>query len=513
MNLLALFMAAATLVGCDSGMVDPGDEEDPGPSPPPSPPQNISDLPVASGQVPRWADLELPSAGGSYQDPTSGVRVWRVTDSSAPEAGYEWNHFNSASYDHVSLSYDGGTYHVIFGRRAGGRPWMVDFERGVGLSNYEDVSAAAVGTDGIPAADRVQFSRRDPHVAYFTDNDGVLHRYDAQTRQKANQAPFPKDFQADSRVTSVFGTDFLPVHFQTQQDDQWFSFRVRESSGEFTGVVAWNRETGEVCTYRDVPTRRHFQFEGGGWIWIRDGSDEMHLMDLSDCSVTAEAHLPEHPDGAMGFGVARAGRRLFRLDPETGTRTFFTEQADVTNGATHHSTRWLQTMGDISQWAMASYWDPRGDRVELGGFSQHEGEVYRTTDLSFNWVEDKVAAVHQTPLGSGRWLAARSSVSEMSEGTFHYDDASGTLYVWQFGGGDPTDRVRAYDPRAGFQGIMLFRLDGSEMRFVAHHWSADPAEFAEQPKATSSPDGRIILWTSNMNTFDGRVDVFLAELP
>ena len=51
-------------------------------------------------------------------------------------------------------------------------------------------------------------------------------------------------------------------------------------------------------------------------------------------------------------------------------------------------------------------------------------------------------------------------------------------------------------------------------RLIAHHYSlnAEP-QYPAMPKATISPDGKIILFNSNMNDSDGRVDVFAVEVP
>jgi hypothetical protein len=38
-------------------------------------------------------------------------------------------------------------------------------------------------------------------------------------------------------------------------------------------------------------------------------------------------------------------------------------------------------------------------------------------------------------------------------------------------------------------------------------------QYAAMPKATISPDGKLVIFSSNMNDSDGRVDVFAAEVP
>ena len=38
-------------------------------------------------------------------------------------------------------------------------------------------------------------------------------------------------------------------------------------------------------------------------------------------------------------------------------------------------------------------------------------------------------------------------------------------------------------------------------------------QYQAMPKATISPDGKLIIFSSNMNDRDGRVDVFAVEVP
>lgn len=58
--------------------------------------------------------------------------------------------------------------------------------------------------------------------------------------------------------------------------------------------------------------------------------------------------------------------------------------------------------------------------------------------------------------------------------------------------------------------IGFLRLDG-QFRLLAHHYGGDNASFYEQPRASVSPDGHLVVFTSTMGT--GRADVYLAEVP
>jgi hypothetical protein len=59
--------------------------------------------------------------------------------------------------------------------------------------------------------------------------------------------------------------------------------------------------------------------------------------------------------------------------------------------------------------------------------------------------------------------------------------------------------------------IGLVRLNPPDVRLVAAHDSRVDA-YDEFPKSTLSPDGKFIMWTSDMNN-SGRTDVFIAKMP
>jgi len=59
--------------------------------------------------------------------------------------------------------------------------------------------------------------------------------------------------------------------------------------------------------------------------------------------------------------------------------------------------------------------------------------------------------------------------------------------------------------------VGLRRLSG-EYRLLAHHYSSAD-QYYSQPHATISPDGKLVMWGSDMNNAAGRIDTFLAIVP
>jgi hypothetical protein len=58
--------------------------------------------------------------------------------------------------------------------------------------------------------------------------------------------------------------------------------------------------------------------------------------------------------------------------------------------------------------------------------------------------------------------------------------------------------------------IGFLQLTG-DLRFLTHHYGPDDPSYYQAPRASLSPDGRMVVFTSTMGT--GRTDVYVAEVP
>ena len=71
-----------------------------------------------------------------------------------------------------------------------------------------------------------------------------------------------------------------------------------------------------------------------------------------------------------------------------------------------------------------------------------------------------------------------------------------------------------YDPLAWKLAVGLQRSDGSDQRLLLHHYSAPPyPAYYDAPWGQPSPDGKLVIFNSNMNNSGGRYDLFVAEVP
>ena len=140
-------------------------------------------LPVAtllqSPLVGAYAALNVPGlpAGGSYQDPTTNVKVYKLTSATFPTTGYSWTHSYSEGGDEVSLPHT-GTTRTIHLYNSSGWHWLIDFTPGVGVSNPRML-------DGVlkPWMDLAFAFSSNPTTPYYayTATMGGIRRFDVRT--------------------------------------------------------------------------------------------------------------------------------------------------------------------------------------------------------------------------------------------------------------------------------------------------------------------------------------------
>src|SRR3989442_868697 len=147
-------------------------------------------LPVAATtQVPLtvlYNALNIPSlaAGRSYLDPTTAVKIYKLTSATYPASSPNWGHDYGEGNDEVSLAYNGNTRAILMRQSSatGGPWWMVDFTPGVGVSNARRVVAPLI--PWIDIAFTFSNNPATPYYAY-TSNGGTIQRIDIRTMTAA----------------------------------------------------------------------------------------------------------------------------------------------------------------------------------------------------------------------------------------------------------------------------------------------------------------------------------------
>lgn len=144
-------------------------------------------------------------AGGSYADPATGVKVYKVTDATHPNA----NTGSAVQYSTQGLQIGGpwganSDQYTIFFWNGSGQGWLVDYKLGGTFSNYR-TSPATAGAQAM--------SRKSPQIQYYATGT-TLNRYDTSKNALANVAPFPIPFASTAGNNSWF---------MVNQDDTWAS--------------------------------------------------------------------------------------------------------------------------------------------------------------------------------------------------------------------------------------------------------------------------------------------------
>jgi len=390
-------------------------------------------LPVASGQVPNlvaYLALNVPSqpAGFSYNDPVTGVKVWKVTSSTTPIANPHAGHDYADGPNEVSRGWgpNNNTHTILFyaGTPGVGSPYyLVDFTRGVGFSNYRQLPAAAQ-----PARDLCfSFSSvaGQERIAYVI-NGNQLERFNTATMQVENTGFFP-----------LTGTFQQWLH--QDKNDVWF-VGLQDGSTAF----AWNSQTNQLLTHAESWLNEARLEHDGRYIALTNTNNTIRLWDLA-------------------------------------TNTFGPTQSDPINIWLGHNANlrgmWVTT--DVN--ASAPF--------DLDRYYPSGGQIVKTRFLT----NSAGAGVHH----AGNWVQSDAELG-------------GNLNrQWSFVGGVDNDAFTA--TALWKQAIGVMRADGSDSRLLVHHYGTNPT-YAEDPFVKPSPDGKVVIFDSNM-LGSGRFDVFVAEMP
>jgi hypothetical protein len=218
----------------------------------------------------------------------------------------------------------------------------------------------------------------------------------------------------------------------------------------------------------------------------------------------------------------------WRYDPATGTMTnVLFGQAQLSVAAQHRGDQWVMADAELPGGALGKQWmlfDSQDDGhrgTGAAGFTwaPEGGEIYSTAadvgwyDFSLVGVRSVRQFVEGDATRVARQLAAVATRGALVEGSFFFDALGGRVYAWAQGGGDPAGRLLPLVPGAIHDALGFYRADGSEVRFLAHHYSVGEPDYWQTPRATISADGKLAMFDSNMNHLTGRGDVFVAEVP
>lgn len=499
-------------------------------------------LPVAARQAPDWdayaaLGVRTAVAGFVYDDPVTGATVHKLTSAEFPVENLFAVHDYSEGGPFISAEWGDGMHTIavrVIEDSETISTWLVDYQRGTSIASSWRRSPIFLTELAIAFSSRLGLER----IVYFVFRNR-LYRYNTQTMKREGETHIPFE---GVRVEDV---EITPNWLQSSSNDAWFVFHAQSEEK----VYAFNRLNGDLRARKFSGLDEPALDRDGGYVLIRDGGggepscwrsglifeEVWHLWNLSNDTVACRGGLVDgriyaaHTGWGRGYfpsqNLSLTNSPTFYFDPASGAGTETADYADANYFyADHHALQWLQGPREATQWYYGSNFNE--GRVSATGWSVYNADIYRT---GINWTPEYqkpaigVRAVYQTAPGNSNLLrhtlAPAASIGAVTEGSYFYDAPNAQLYVWAQGGGSPANRTLLAAPGPVHDGIGARRMDGSDVRLVAHHysWPGGRVAYRQMPLATTSPDGKLIMFTSNMGLRDlagaGRLDVFVVEMP
>ena len=167
------------------------------------------------------------AAGSWYPDPTTGVKIYKLTSGTFPTSSSSWYHDYAEGGDEVSLPYDGNTRAVLVN---GSGYWLVDFTPGVGVGNARRLTGSFT-----PCHDQSFAFSSNPATPYYAyvSNCSSVQRIDIRTMTAAPGNGWPVNNETEA------------VWLQQSENDAFFTW-MRGPSGPV--VVGYEPSTGTLKT-------------------------------------------------------------------------------------------------------------------------------------------------------------------------------------------------------------------------------------------------------------------------
>jgi hypothetical protein len=400
-------------------------------SPPSSGGPNPTLLPVATtSQVPLTAQynaLNVPSlsAGGSYLDPTTGVKIYKLTSATYPAPNLNCGHDYAEGGAEVSRPYSGSTRAILAHQDGdtGGPYWLIDFTPGVGVSNPRQLTGLFA-----PQFDLAFAFSNNPATPYYAYvyNGSSIRRFDIRTMTDAPGNGWP--------VTGINATDAVWLH--QSEDDSFFVWML---GGNGNTIVGYEPGSGALKTHTDVNLNEPRIDRAGRYVGISMDNNGLKVWDWNTNTIT----WTTTGDPGIPFAHNASLRR-----------------------------RWLGV-----NWN-SSFPPP---------FAMF------TPDVPNSGEEFGAPANAHLVHGSGNWIQPTAAFNDQWALFYHYGSLQPVGTGWLSPGG-----------------MVLITRNG-ERRLLGHPYNTGTT-YNYLAFAKFSPDGKYVLFTSNMNG-SGRNDLFLAELP
>jgi hypothetical protein len=285
------------------------------------------------------------AAGSSYLDPTTGVKVYKLTSGSFPAASPNWGHDYAEGGYEVSLPHTGNTRTVLVYDGASTH-WLLDFSPDAGVSNPRPLTGTLR-----PYADiSFTFSSNPatPYYAYVGTSTAV-RRFDVRTMTEV---------PGDGWPTSASNVQWLTQ----SENDGLFAWLASDT----TTMTAYEPRTGTKKTAKFDSGHQVQVDKGGRYIfWSLDGNAGV-IWDFRSGSVLW--NVPGDP----GIPFAHTGmlrRRIAVTNWNAAAPYNFgylavdipdSEQnvsGPAASGYAHTNGGWIQNPADLNdQWALTAHY-------------------------------------------------------------------------------------------------------------------------------------------------------------
>jgi hypothetical protein len=501
---------------------------------------NYAALTVADAQQPDYAaytalGVRTAAAGTAYADPVSGLTIVKTTSATVPFAnsggGVDYSSVASISHLWVNAGSNFVTVHQIFA--FDGQRWLYDINLATGaLSNRRQAPGA--GSRDLQLA----FSQNPatPRICYYIKSGAngltILQRYNTATDTDAATGNFPHDFgptDATADLNWLVG----------DRNDQWFSFGALGNGF----VLAWDSANNVVKkkTVAQIATlyspsgatidEPHLDLDGE-YVYIaapKAGSNNLVVWKLSDDTLTDTGVLYSHLAGYRNMVVYSNGGSAQERRPPTGSPTQYLTTIQSTDGDQHRSENYIQDGGN-DDWIeidciLDGFLDDPTPAWTLHSGTAGVDAVWKFTPVYRGGNSTRMGAygaiTQQETADATRLRGQLTRVGSVgavnAAGKMFHDAGPNVTYAralddLDLSVGANANRMYASCPNSVHQAIAVMKLDGSSVRFVAHHYTLDNSYY-HQPKACISNGGHCITFDSDMNDSDGRYDNFVVLLP
>lgn len=472
----------------------------------------------------------LPAAGGTFTDPTFGTTIIRVTDATNAASGVD---VFSDAHD-MQWNCDGT---LFLARIMGVGTRLYGFNR----SSYALTDHGLMNSTTL--FDGAQWHPSETGTLFACDGVSKVYKFTNLPSSPSSAPALVHDFASQlptiDNANSRVGLSDTGRYISLMGDSG-----ASPVTQEYDYVWVWDTSGGgSLAASVHTPT----QFGAGTYLHSSDmipGDTYLRLGGTTGAfgsviwnwqantfsgSITTSNNFDGHKsfglnvvyNPAVGSGGPGADTWLTRAcATPTSYSTLLTYP--LLNGGSNHS----------------SLWDSHSSKVLPNGrFSDDPGYLsYANAALGANWTWTlhsgaiwkianfaSVTATWVSTLGvDTMYVAAEAPLTLVGNiptgaGEFHYASGTDTLYAWLADSSNPNSSAQMgvfkWVPCAG-EILMNIPLGGGSwgtQRLCHHRTRGDGGNFLTYPLAHPDPQGRFVLFTSNWDVYNGRVDMFIVD--